>query len=180
MDNDEEDFEIDTRSIFKQAASELTTVTDLEGTLGKFGFAKDDRIERREMVMMYHSVAKEMEGKISELAYTTDFDGAKNMRTTLNGLKGEFCDLQTNATSTMMADQTKYFDKASKLVTKQLKATHLKEEEEMYATSEEMLQDEERMFEIERANLEQIISRIPRPPIKYSKRMIELIKAESG
>lgn len=44
MDSDNE---VDEATFFKQAASDLTSVKDLNGTLHRFGLNKDDRLERR-------------------------------------------------------------------------------------------------------------------------------------
>jgi hypothetical protein len=45
--------EVDVSAVFRQEASALIHVHNLESTLSKFGYAKGDRIERRELVLMY-------------------------------------------------------------------------------------------------------------------------------
>lgn len=45
--------EVDVSALFQQEASELIHVHNLESTLNKFGYSKGDRIERRELVLMY-------------------------------------------------------------------------------------------------------------------------------
>ena len=45
--------EVDVSAMFRQEASELINVHNLESTLNKFGYTKGDRIERRELVLMY-------------------------------------------------------------------------------------------------------------------------------
>ena len=94
-DDEEEEREVDLNAVYKSAASELHAVRDLTETLSRFGYSKDDRIGRRELVLMIE----------------------ENMRNT---------------------------------------------------------------HEIQWDNLELEISRIPRPRMKYSKRAIELFRAESG
>ena len=177
---DQLDCEINSATVFRQQASELSTVNNLEETLNKFGFAKDDRIERREMVLMYSAVEKEMEKEISRLAYDTKFDEAKEARERLTRLRNEFCDLQTNATKTLLKDQTAYFEKANSLLLKNLKAKHNEDINTMTATLTNARTSEQKLHDIQRENLETQIRRIPPPRVKYSKRMIELFKAESG
>jgi hypothetical protein len=53
--------EVDCKLIFAQEATQLTKVTSLESVLEKFGYSKDDRINRRELVLMNKKVEKEME-----------------------------------------------------------------------------------------------------------------------
>ena len=45
--------EVDVSAMFRQEASELIHVHNLESTLNKFGYTKGDRIERRELVLIY-------------------------------------------------------------------------------------------------------------------------------
>lgn len=179
MDYDE-DYEIDTSSVFKQQASELATVTDLDGTLKKFGYAKDDRIERREMVLMYTAVEKDMEREIKRLASDTCFDEAKATRETLTKLRDEFCCLQTDATGTMLRDQSAYFEKAKGQMYAKLNAKHAEEQNYVAEQIEKARLAEKKKHDIQTENLEKAIARIRRPNVKYTKRMIELFKAESG
>jgi hypothetical protein len=53
MEFDEASAELDQSAMFRQAASELIHVHDLESTLSKFGYSSGDRIERRDLVLMY-------------------------------------------------------------------------------------------------------------------------------
>jgi len=179
MDYDE-DYEIDTAAVFKQKASELATVSDLDGTLKKFGFAKDDRIERREMVLMYTAVEKDMETEIKRLASDTCFDEAKATRETLTKLRGEFCCLQTDATGTMLRDQSSFLDKARGQMYSNLNDKHDEEQDYVMEQLNRARVGERKKHDIQTENLDKVISRIRRPPVKYTKRMIELFKAESG
>ena len=72
----DEDNEIDVSTFFKQEASDLASVGDLNGTLNRFGFSSDDRINRRELVQMYGAVNKEMEKEIYSLANSNRYEGA--------------------------------------------------------------------------------------------------------
>jgi hypothetical protein len=53
MDTTDNSGEVDQSAMFRQEASELIHVHNLESTLNKFGYTRGDRIERRELVLMY-------------------------------------------------------------------------------------------------------------------------------
>ena len=179
-DFDFDDKEVDSSTIFKQSASELTSVTNLESTLSKFGFKKDDRIDRRDMVIMYSTVEKEMEKEISNLAHDSAYSSAKEMRNRLSMLRREFDDLQTSGVKILTNDQRKYFETASNEMKYEISTRHQQEEAELLEYCERAREDLKRTHDIQSENLEKQIQRIPRPPMKYGRRLIELFKAETG
>jgi hypothetical protein len=170
--------EVDCKLIFAQEATQLTKVTSLESVLEKFGYSKDDRINRRELVLMYKKVEKEMEEEIYRLANTGEYDKAKEMRARLTALKGEFGYLQTNGVVVNCRDQVANFSKASRELHDLLSKKQAEQETTVYAKCNEIEAEMNLFQDIERENLEKQISRVHRPPMKYSKRMIELFKAE--
>lgn len=174
----EEDLEVDSTTVFKQAATNLTKVKTLDGTLERFGYSKDDRINRRELVLMFTSVEREMEDEIHRLAKTAAYDEAKEMRARLNSLRAEFDQLQTNGVATSQREQKELFDKAREELLDQRRTQHEMQAKQVDERCRNMKSDQEAFHAIERENLEICIARIERPPIKYSKRLIELLKAE--
>lgn len=180
MHFDEEDFEVDASALFRQEAEGLSFVKDLGSTLGCFGYSKDDRIERRDLIVMYKKVRGVMEKEIDRMAHTNEYDGAKDMRARLNNLRAEFDGLQTEGVRKNVDDQTNFFIKATDEISSTLKNRHETEiqklESSCTAEREEML----KFHDIQWTNLDVEISRINRPPLKYSKRAIELFKAETG
>lgn len=176
----EDEYEISSSTVFRQQASELSSVKSLEDTLGRFGYARDDRIERRELVLMFNTVDKDMEREITRLASDGNFDAAKDTRETITSIRNEFCKLQTDATKHLLHDQIQLFDKAQNLMTKNLKLKHTNEIETLNKKIEESKHSEQLLHDIQTENLEKIISNISKPKVKYSKRLIELFKAESG
>lgn len=172
--------EVDSSVVFKQAASNLSTVKSLNESLNRFGYTSDDRIERRDLVLMYSSIKGEMENEIHTLAHDSAYDGAKEMRSRLNGLKSEFCSLQTNGAKLTRDDQSQMFDKASAILLEEAKKRSQTEEAKVEETCAHMRADLEKTHEIEVENLEKKIARLEKPHTKYSKRLIELFKAESG
>jgi phage host-nuclease inhibitor protein Gam len=120
--------EIDASKVFRQSASDLISVKDLDMVLERFGYSKNDRIDRRELCMMYGTVKKNMEEEIGRLAHTSQYEDAKEMRQRLTKLRNEFDNLQTNAIKSSHNDQTKQIEKASHIIEKSLK-TELKSQE---------------------------------------------------
>ena len=179
-DNFLDDFEVEASSVFKQPASDLKSVTNLESTLKKFGFTKDDRMERRDMVIIYKTVEKDMEKEISDQAHDGAYDGAKEMRARLTNIRNEFDGLQTSAVSIERDDQRKLFEKASIVMQDRLKS-HLEIMDEQTRQQCEIMRAElNHTHQIQWENLEKEINRIPRPAMKFSRRLIELFKAEAG
>ena len=172
--------EIDASVIFKQAASNLSTLKSLNESLNRFGYNSDDRIERRDLVLMYSSIKKEMESEIYTLAHENAYDEAKEMRARLNSLRGEFNGLQTNGAKLIRDDQVHMFDRASSILLDEAKKRAAIEEARVLEICNDMRLDMEKTHQIELENLEKRIERMQKPHTKYSKRLIELFKAESG
>ena len=101
-------------------------------------------------------------------------------RERITKLRNEFCGLQTDATASLLRDQSSHFSKATGLMWKKLYMEHANEVQELEKVIERAREDERKRHDIQQENLELQITRIPRPRVKYSKRMIELFKAESG
>lgn len=172
--------EIDASNVFKQAASNLSTVNNLDDSLNRFGYNSDDRIERRELVLMYSSIKGEMEKEIHDLAHDSAYDSAKEMRSRLTGLKSDFGALQTNGAKLIRDDQMQLFDKGASRMLGETRLRHTREMEQVEQAGEELRRDLAKTHEIQKENLEKTLMRQKLPHTKYSKRLIELFKAESG
>jgi hypothetical protein len=53
-----DDNEIDASKIFRAEATGLVNVNNLDGALEKFGYAKDDRIARADLVKIFSTTRK--------------------------------------------------------------------------------------------------------------------------
>lgn len=177
---DDFDDEVDVSTILKQPASELTNVKNLDSTLEKFGYRKDDRIDRRDVVKMYTSVENQMEKEIKSFARTGQYSNAKEMRGRLDNLRKEFDNLQTSAVNRMKEDQFVAFEKGSKDLKVALVGTLKCEKMKLDEGIDQMMDNLENTHQIQVENLEKELRRIPRPAMKYSRRLIELFKAEEG
>jgi hypothetical protein len=172
--------EVESSVVFKQAASNLSTVKSLNESLNRFGYTSDDRIERRDLVLMYSSIKNEMENEIHTLAHDSAYDEAKEMRMRLTSLRGEFNGLQTNGAKLIRDDQSQMFGKASAILLEEAKKKAAIEEARVEEQCVNLRLDMEKTHEIELENLEKKIARIEKPHTKYSKRLIELFKSEAG
>ncbi len=177
---DEYDHEVDSTIIFKQEADQLTTVQDLEDALRRFGYSKDDRISRRDLVLIYNKIQHEMEHEIFRLANSSSYSEAKEMRQRLTNLRAEFDNLQLSGVANLRQDQTKSFEKATMFLQSDLLKTHEMGTAGLSAFLEHQKNSEEFFHTIQNDNLDQTISKIPRPKMRYSKRAIELFRAEYG
>lgn len=198
IDTDDDCGEVDVSAMFQQEASELVHVHNLESTLNKFGYTTGDRIERRELVLMYkkgktvpsyqcctlppHQVSPveaEMEAEISRRAHSGSYAEAKEMRARLTFLRGEFDNLQIEGARTIRNDQAVLFERGSKTL---LSMEKQRQQEHRRATQERcdvVRADLAQTHHIQRENCEMELSRVSMPSPKYSKRLIELFKAEA-
>lgn len=170
--------EIDASRVFRQSASDLLSVKDLDMVLERFGYSKNDRIDRRELCMMYGTIKKIMEEEITRLAHTSQYEDAKEMRLRLTKLRNEFDNLQTNAVKTVHSDQTKHMEKASYTIEKRLKNDLELQESSVNEYCKRIETNQNKYHVIESENLELEIAMIPLPRVKFSKRTQELLRAE--
>jgi hypothetical protein len=181
MDDDhDDDNEVDVAEYFMQEASDLSAAEDLNGTLKRFGLCIDDRINRRELVLMFRAVNKEMEKEIYRLANNNKYADAKEMRSRLARIRSEFDSLQTTVVNKNQTDQYDFLERAISEINADLSSTHRLQATAIRRRTSSMEDDQRIMNEIEWENLELSLSRITRPSVKFSKRVIELLKTENG
>ena len=171
--------EVDVTEILKKTdTSGITRVSNLAELLSIFGYSPDDRIDRREICVMYDSVKKAMEDEIDRLAHSAGYSAAKDMRGRLSLLRREFDALQVQGVRNSQGQQTGKFEEATKMLKLQMSERNASMETESNSMLDQVRQDQLKAHEIQRENLEVELMRIPRPRMKYSKRCIELMKAE--
>lgn len=179
-DDNDDDIEVDVAEYFMQEASDLSAAEDLNGTLKRFGLCIDDRINRRELVLMFRAVNKEMEKEIYRLANNNKYADAKEMRSRLARIRSEFDSLQTTVVNKNQTDQYDFLERAISEINADLSSTHRLQATAIRRRTSSMEDDQRKMNEIEWENLELSLSRITRPSVKFSKRVIELLKTENG
>ena len=121
-----------------------------------------------------------METEISRLAHSGAYREAKEMRARLTFLRGEFDNLQITGASAIRNDQVSLYETGSKTLLAMERERQRNQKLETEHRCELVRADLAQTHEIQNENCEMEISRINMPPTKYSKRMIELKKAEAG
>ena len=172
--------ELDVTALFRQEASDLSSARDLRTVLERFGYTPDDRIERRELVLIYRSVQKEMEKEITDMAHNGNYNGAKEMRQRLMKIRSDFEGLQTNGVKISHHDQQSSMEKAVKELKSNVNKIHREEADSLIMKLAETEAEQRKHHDIQWESLELEISRISRPRMKYSRRAIELFRAEHG
>lgn len=178
---DLEQNELDASALFKDEAADLCSVQNLEDALARFGFEVTDKISRRELVLIYKQIKSEMDRQIFYLANDLNsYSEAKEMKQRQKNLRKEFDDLQKNAVIDNLRDQEECFQKAADMIKEELAKKHAVELEKELEILENKKHQEEFYHSIQTSNLTQTISKIHEPSLRYSKRLIELHKAETG
>ena len=171
--------EVESSSVTRQTNTQgLTRCETLPEVLATFGYAPDDRIDRRETCVIYATLKKSMESEIDRLAHSAQYDAAKNLRARMTRLRGEFDGLQTEGVRVSHKDQGLKFEEATTHIRKQMLERNASTERAANLKLEQLKDDQLASHAIQTENLERELMRIPRPRVKYSKRCIELIKAE--
>jgi hypothetical protein len=121
-----------------------------------------------------------METEISRLAHDGLYDEAKEMRARLTQLHAEFGSLQTTGARVVRSDQDVLFETGSKTLVAQERQRQADAKRQVEKKCADLRADQQKSHEIQWENLEKVISKITMPSQKYSKRLIELFKAEAG
>lgn len=170
--------ELDATTIFKQDADQLTSVQDFEDALSRFGFTKHDKISRRELVGIFTQIRDCMEPEIFRLANSGRYSEAKEMRARLTNLRAAFDDLQLGGAAKIRHEQEDLFQKGGMELIRKLQDAHSQSIAELEDTFSHETTKHNLHREIQTTKLEQTLSKIERPNMRYSKRLIELFKAE--
>ena len=171
--------EIDSSVIFNQPASNVTSLSNLAGALQCFGYSPEDRMEQRELVIMYRTIERDFEAEIRQNAQNGNYHEAKNLRARLTSIRAEFDNLQLSSVQKVKVDQNVLFARG--------KAEFLHNTQSQLRNQSDSVEDEcERLkadtlltHAIQWENLEHELSLMILPRMKYSKRANELMTAET-
>lgn len=120
-----------------------------------------------------------MEAEISRLAHCGSYTEAKEMRARLNFLRGEFDSLQLTGASAVRNDQVALYGTGSRALLSMERERERQQRRDTEHKCDLIRADLAQTHEIQRENIELELSRISMPSPKYSKRLIELFKAET-
>lgn len=120
-----------------------------------------------------------MEAEIHRLAHSGAYDEAKDMRARLTQLRAEFDGQQTEGLANVGRDQELLFERGSRALLQQHRAALAAHRRAVEEECEALHRDAAQTQAIERENLEKELARVHMPSIKYSKRLMDLFKAET-
>jgi hypothetical protein len=169
---DDFESEIDVSTVYKQAANNLTTIKNFNESLNRFGYTKDDRIDRRDMVLMYQTIQSEMSNEITSLAHSNSYSNAKEMRNNLNTIKKEFLNLQVTNDENRRNEQEEIFQKTQQSFLNEVRLRHENEERDVLRKCQALRENLAKTHEIEIENLELKLKKIKKLPVVYSKKLI--------
>lgn len=178
MDSVDIDGEVDKAMIFRQPASNLVRTKSLADVMACFGYSSDDRVEQRELVLMYRAVEKEIEAEISRTASDGRYNEAKELRYRLKIIRQEFDNLQLSAVQKVRHDQEKKFAHGKSVFLESKSEHDIRKGDAVEEECESMRADALLTHAIQRENLEHELSLIPIPRMKYSKRTNEMMNEE--
>ena len=104
-------------SVFRETKrmDDLAKCGTVQDAFVQHGLAPDDKIDRREQVLMFRAVEKEMEMELKALMADGRFDEAKELGSRLESLRSEFGGLQLKDEMDRQKKQRRLFDKATKI-----------------------------------------------------------------
>uniref|UniRef100_A0A7S2V0Q4 EF-hand domain-containing protein n=1 Tax=Fibrocapsa japonica TaxID=94617 RepID=A0A7S2V0Q4_9STRA len=144
----------------------------------RFDLNHDDRIDRREQVLMYKTIQLEMEEELKNLTANGMYEEARSLESRLMNLRQEFEDLHHQDFSRQHDDQTRMLRSAKQKFRENLKATHQKEKRDVEIFCRDKEEEMAHLHKVQLAQLEMELASTPMPKIKFSRRLLELQNSE--
>lgn len=178
---EEEDYdEIDCSIFSRQKNVHDISVDDVESAMRRFDVSCSSPTNREQLFKTYKTTRKEIRSDLSKLGSSDKYGRAKNVRNTMSIIRQECETLVTAATKANQNSQCTYLDKANKKISSELNRKHQLQAETMKEKNRCITEEHRMTNKIEWENLNLILSRIPRPRVRYSKRVVQLLDAENG
>jgi len=168
------------RFVNSKQATGLAAVTNLKEAFERFDLNHDDRIDRREQVIMYRTIEKEIETEIRALSKAGRYSEARILQTNLSKLKTEFASLQIADMDNLHGQQGALLKTANKKAWNQLLVSHQENDRKISQACAERMEQLLHAQEIERIHLDMELSRLPTPAMKYSRKCLELMSSEQN
>jgi hypothetical protein len=178
---EEEDYDEIDCSIFTQRSNlDGTCMDDDKSALKRFDRSCSSPTSREQLFQAYVTTKKEIRNDLSKLGGSDEYGRAKDARNMMSRMRHECGTLEAAATKAKQNSQCTYLDKANRKIITELNRKHQLQAEAMKERNR-CIEEEHRMTnEIEWENLNHILSRIPRPRVRFSKRVVQLLDAENG
>jgi hypothetical protein len=171
--------EYDLSAFATPTVGDLAYVTDITDGLSKFGFSVGEKVNRRELCTIYSQIKSDMKDEIYRLARSNGYESAKKMEQKLKKISQAFKDVQTSELNEVHQKEVGNFLIADSELKDQLSQSVKASKDEMISSCVDFEKKLKLQHKIEQENLEYELSRMKIPVTKYSKRIIELLKAES-
>lgn len=178
---EEEDYDEIDCSIFTQRSNlDGTCMDDVESALKRFDRSCSNPTNREQLFNAYVTTKKEIRNDLSKLGSSDEYGRAKDVRNTMTRIRHECETLEAAATKANQNSQCTYLDKANRKISTELNRKHQLQAEAMKERNRRIEEEHRMTNKIEWENLNLILSRIPRPRVRYSKRVVQLLDAENG
>jgi hypothetical protein len=177
------DEEIDFAAISGSAVAShrnLWTVRNWSDALAQHGYSSDDVIPRRDAVVILSRVLKSMARKKTRFVESGEYDRIQDLANVEAQLKERVRSIQLEELQHEFKEQDKLYTHAKD---GEMAATTRSLQEKRTALEEtvaNLLESTAEKHAIERANLELELQQQPKPHMKYSKHVLDLIIAEKG
>jgi len=163
-----------------EEVSQLRTVRD---AYVLFGLNPDDRAPRREQVKMWDHISSAMSGEVAALTSAGRpecYDAAKQVDAALDHMRDEFLNLETADLKRAQAMERNTFSKAAQKLHGQLRDAERGRTLTQESRSEAALEQLREAQRIERDNFDYARAITVPAKQRYSKRVLELRRAETG
>jgi len=168
---------------FDQASSDIESLKTVRDAYTLFGLNPDDRTHRREQVKMWKHIEGAMLDEIATLTGSGRlecYDRAKALNGALENIKQGFKDLQTEELTRTQEGQRSAFEKARRKLAKAVVVSEDTRRAEQDSVCGSLSDDLAALQTIERENLgHEMAIQVP-SKCRFSKRVLELRRAESG
>lgn len=179
LDIDNEN-ELDTTIVFKEQATGLGNVRNMDEALDKFGYTKNDKINRRELVEIYKKVEKDINNDILNLSLKNKYKEIKEKKNNEHKIYDEFSSQQINTVKKNQIKQKELFQLGETLLTDKTNEENNKIKNELISTIDERNQLNNLYKDIETSQLLSSIKSLKKPKMKYSKTIINLLHMENN
>lgn len=172
------EYEINASELEVKEIEDLSRVRDLNDAIRGFGYDPNDRLTRRELVVIFTKCRKDMTRLMDYFAFHNRYDAAKTLRLRLDQLKIDFENRQKSLIEYETKKQQENFQIAKDKLVHKLKEDHEKKLTQVNDLCDFKTFDLNKTYDIKTENLEDYIARVKIPTVKYSSRMISLLQAE--
>lgn len=157
----------------------LVGVTSLQNALEVFGVKPGDRVETRDLLLMTTTVRKELRTTREAFLRAKDYDSAAKIRDRLTTINEEFRSMQKSNETRRQHDEENTFEEATRKIWNQRLKLCEANESETRGSNEERMEDLVKRHHVEREQLEAYLKSWHKPPVRYSKALLEMMHSES-